>query len=270
MMAVEISASISALYPGMPPDRACALAVADGFTAVEFWSIAPAEVQTLERSLRAHGLTVTSLNAGTGSGPDAFGLLGDPSAVEEWRGAFVAGLDTARRLQVRAINLLVGGRVAETTRAVQLDCVRRNLEWCLPRLGDDDPVLLIEPLNAADRRSPLVRVVSDAVSVLDSVGRSRRLGILFDAYHLHQEEPDLHDAWDRALPFVRHVQIADHPGRGEPGTGTLPIAAFVAHVVASGYDGWIGCEFIPSSPAVVPPSRVVIAGLVTPDVEVAS
>jgi hydroxypyruvate isomerase len=269
-MAVEISASIGALYAGVPPDRACAAAASDGFTAVEFWSIAPAEVAPIERAVRAHGLTVVSVNAGTGSGPDAFGLLGDPSAVDEWRGAFVAGLDVARRLHARAINLLVGGRVAEATRAQQLECVRRNLEWCLPSLRDDDPVLLIEPLNAADRRSPLVRVVDDAVSVLDNVGGSRQLGILFDAYHLHQEELDLHDAWDRARPLVRHVQVADHPGRGEPGTGTLRIAPFLAHVVASGYDGWVGCEFVPSSPDVVSSSRAVLAGLLRPDIEVAS
>jgi hydroxypyruvate isomerase len=269
-MAVEISASVGALYPGMPLDRACALAAADGFTAVEFWSIAPTEVGPVERSLRAHGLTVTSVNAGTGRGPDAFGVLGDPTAVDEWREAFVAGLDVARRLRVQAINLLVGGRVAATTRAQQLDCVRRNLEWCLPRLRDDDPLLLIEPLNAADRRSPLVRVVSDAVLVLDSVGRPQQLGILFDAYHLHQEEPDLHEALDRVRPLVRHVQIADHPGRGEPGTGTLPLASFVAHVVASGYDGWVGCEFIPTTPAAVSSSRALLAGLLAPDVEAAS
>jgi hydroxypyruvate isomerase len=269
-MAVETSASIGALYAGVPPDRACALAAADGFAGVEFWAIAPAEVEPIERAVRAHGLTVASMNVGTGSGSDAFGVLGDPTAVDEWRSAFVAGLDVARRLRVRAINLLVGGRVAATTRTQQLDCVRRNLDWCLPRLDADDPFLLIEPLNAADRRSPLVRLVSDAVSVIDGVGRPRQLGILFDAYHLHQEEPDLHDAWDRARPLVRHVQVADHPGRGEPGTGTLPIAPFVAHVVASGYSGFIGCEFIPSSPDGVSSSRAVLAGLLAPDVEVAS
>jgi hydroxypyruvate isomerase len=268
-MPVEVSASIGALYPASAPDLACAEAVADGFTAVEFWSIAPAAVDAVERSVRAHGLAVTSVNAGTGDGPEAFGLLGVPDAVDEWRRAFVDGLDVARRLGARAMNLLVGGR-ATGTRAQQLDCVRRNLDWCLPRLDDHDPVLLIEPLNAADRRSPLVRTVSDALAVLDSVGRPEQLGILFDAYHAHQEEDDLHEAFDRAGPLVRHIQIADHPGRAEPGTGALPVASFVARVVASGYDGWIGCEFMPSSPAVVATSRRALAQLLTPGIEVAS
>ena len=269
-MAVEVSASIGALYPGVAPETACALAADDGFTAVEFWAIAPADVGAIERSLDANGLTVASVNAGTGRGPDAFGLLGDPAAVDEWRQAFVVGLEVAHRLRARAINLLVGGRVAASTRAEQLDCVRRNLDWCLQHMTDDDPVLLVEPLNAADRRSPVIRNVSDAVSVLDSAGRPQQLGILFDAYHLYQEEPDLHESFDRARPFVRHIQIADHPGRGEPGTGKLPVAAFLAHVVASGYDGWVGCEFTPSTPAVVSSTRAVIGGLLRPNVEVAS
>ena len=263
-MAVEVSASIGALYPGLAPDAAITAAVADGFTAVEFWTIAHADVEAVEQRVRAQGLTVSSVNAGTGEAPDAFGLLGIPDAVDEWRKAFVAGLEVARRLRARAVNLLVGGRVPAATRAQQLDCVRRNLDWCLPRLGDDDPALLIEPLNAADRRSPVVRTVSDAVSILESAGRPSQLGILFDAYHLHQEEPDLHEAFDRARPFVRHVQVADHPGRREPGSGTIPLGPFLQHVGASGYDGWVGCEFHPSSPAVVARSRAELAGLLRP------
>ena len=269
-MAVEISASIGALYPGVAPGKACAVAAADGFTAVEFWTIARADVDAVERSVRAHELTVTSVNAGTGHAPEAFGLLGIPDAAQEWRRAFVTGIEVARRLRARALNLLVGGRVPATTRGQQLDCVRRNLEWCLPRLGGDDPVLLIEPLNAADRRSPVIRTVNDAVSVLHSLGRPRQLGMLFDAYHLYQEESDLHEAFDRARPLVRHVQIADHPGRGEPGTGAIALAPFLTHVVASGYDGWVGCEFNPSTPAVVATTRVALAGLLTQQVEVAS
>ena len=261
-MAVEISASTGALYPGLSPDQAVAAAVADGFTAVEFWALAPDDVDAVVRAVGAHRLTVTSVNAGTGGAPDSFGLLGIPDAVDEWRRAFVAGLDVARRLRARAVNLLVGGRVPTATRAQQLDCVRRNLEWCLPRLDDGDPVLLVEPLNGADRRSPVVRTVDDAIGVIDDVGRSPRVGILFDAYHLHQEEADLHASFDRVRRLVRHIQIADHPGRGEPGTGALPLAPFLRHVLASGYDGWVGCEFTPTSRDAVPSSRAALAELI--------
>jgi hydroxypyruvate isomerase len=261
-MAVEVSAGTGALYPGMSPASACAAAASDGFTAVEFWAVAPSEVAAVS----AHGLTVTSVNAGTGDGPDAFGLMGVPDASDEWRREVLAGFEMARRLRARAVNLLVGGRIASATRTEQLDCVRRNLDWCLNLLGEGDPVLLIEPLNGADRRSPLIRTVADVESVLDSVGRPAQAGLLFDAYHLHQEEADLHEAFERARPLVQHIQIADHPGRGEPGTGTLPVSAFLAQVVASGYDGWIGCELVPSSPEAVATMRARLADLLTPAV----
>ena len=260
-MAVEISASTGALYPGLPPAPACSAAVADGFTAVEFWAIPEHEVRDVEQVVTSAGLAVTSINAGTGEAPDDFGLLGIPDALTAWRQAFLDSLDVARRLHARGINLLVGGRVTGSTRSAQLECVRRNLDWCLTRLAPGDPVLLIEPLNGADRRSPLVRSVADAAAVLDSVGSPPELGMLFDAYHLFQEEPDLHEAFDRARP--RHVQLADHPGRGEPGTGTLPVADFVRHVLASGYDGWLGCEFTPSGPGAVAPARQALAGMLT-------
>ena len=269
-MAVEVSASIGALYAGMAPDRACAAAAADGFTAVEFWALAPEEVASAARGVRSLGLSVTTLNAGTGEGPDSFGLLGIPEARQEWRRDFCSGIQTARRLGARAVNLLVGGRVATATRSEQLDCVRSNLDWCLQQLGEGDPLLLIEPLNAADRRSPLIRTVADALCVLESVGRPRELGVLFDAYHLHQEEPDVHEAFDKAGPHVLHIQVADHPGRAEPGSGTLPVLPFLAQVVASGYDGWVGCEFVPSRSDAVPAIRASLAALLRGDVEVAS
>jgi hydroxypyruvate isomerase len=269
-MAVEISGSTGALYPALAPDLACAAAAADGFAGVEFWAIAPADVAAVEGAVRAHDLVVTSMNVGAGDRPDDFGLLAVPAATDQWRTEFCEGLDIARRLRSRAVNLLVGGRVPEATRAEQLDCLHRNLDWCLGRLGADDPVLLIEPLNAADRRSPVVRTVSDALLVLERAGLSDQVGILFDAYHLYQEEPDLHEAFDRAGAFVRHVQIADHPGRGEPGTGEVPLERFLTLVVASGYTGWVGCEFSPSAPAAVPSARAHLAGLLTGRAEAAS
>ncbi|MCW2545475.1 MAG: putative hydroxypyruvate isomerase, partial [Frankiales bacterium] len=233
-------------------------------TGVEFWSVPATDVESVVAAAGAHRLTVTSVNAGTGAGPDAFGLMGIPGAEDQWRREVVAGLEVARRLSSRAVNLLVGGRVASATRTEQLDCLLRNLDWCLNLVGEGDPLLLIEPLNSADRRSPLIRTVADAESVLDSVGRPAQAGLLFDAYHLHQEEADLHEAFDRARPLVRHIQIADHPGRGAPGTGRLPVRSFLAQVVASGYDGWVGCELVPSTPEAVASIRAGLADLLTP------
>jgi len=197
------------------------------------------------------------VNSGAGE-PPSFGVAGDAAAATTWRAEFVDTLDFARCTGAAAVNVLVGTRVVGQTRTAQLSCVRANLEWALGQLRDDDPTLLLEPLNGADRVSPLLCCVDDAVAVLNQIG-SDRVRLLFDAYHLYQEEPDLRVAFDRALPYVGHVQIADFPGRGEPGTGELPWMSFLAYVARSSYRGRIGCEFVPTHRDAVAVARAAMA-----------
>jgi len=256
-MVLELSASIPALYAGLPFPAACAAAAADGFHCVELWEVPSSPDREALGALAAYELSVTSVNSDAGE-PPAFGVAGDPAASSAWRAAFAGTLEFARASDARAINVLAGARVTGETRAAQLACLQGNIEWALGRLGDAGPVLLVEPLNGADRRSPLIRCVDDALGLVDRVG-SDRLRLLFDAYHLYQEEPDLVSAFDRALPHIGHVQMADFPGRGEPGTGHLPWKSFLAHVVTSGYTGRIGCEFTPSQPGAVAKARAMLA-----------
>jgi hydroxypyruvate isomerase len=257
-MLFELSASIPALYGGRPFAAACAAAAADGFKCVELWD-APARPEWSDAAgaLTTNNLSLTSVNSGAGE-PPSFGVAADPAAAATWRAEFVETLDFARRAGAAAVNVLAGTRVVGQTRTAQLACLRRNLEWALGQLRDDDPTLLLEPLNGADRVSPLLCCVDAADAVLHQVG-SDRVRLLFDAYHLYQEEPDLLVAFDRALPHIGHVQVADFPGRGEPGSGELPWQSFLAHVVRSGYLGRIGCEFLPTDQSAVPVVRAALA-----------
>lgn len=259
-MVLELSASLPALYGSRPFAAACAGAAADGFTCVELW--APPERQDWPASLQAltaRRLSVTSVNAPTGTAP-AFGTAAAPAVADSWRAGVMDTLEFARLAGAAAINVLPGGRVPGLTRADQLACLRENLKWLLDLLDDSDPMLLLEPLNAVDRSSPLLGRIDDAIAVLDQVG-SDRLRLLFDAYHLHQEEPDLLRAFDRALPYVGHVQVADFPGRAQPGTGTLPWPSLIAEIVKSGYQGRIGCEFVPTCPDAVALARAYLTAL---------
>src|SRR3954452_4217078 len=228
-MVLELSASIPALYTGLPFAAACAATAADGFTCVELWETpARHEWPNALYALRAHGLSLTSVNCAAGE-PPAFGMAADPATEASWREEVVDTLEFARRAGATAINILAGARVAGQTRTAQLACLRGNLDWALNRLEDSDPTLLLEPLNGADRSSPLLCRLDDAVAVLDQIC-SDRLLLLFDAYHVYQEEANLLFAFDRALPYLGHVQIADFPGRGEPGPGELPWRSFLAYV----------------------------------------
>jgi len=241
------SAHLNTLYAHLEEQDRCAAAAEDGFRCVEIW--APPEPDSWSRTIgdiEQLGLSLATINTNTGTSPEDFGLVGDAAYSDIWRDEFLATLAFARRAKSRCINVLVGGRRQNATRPAQRRCLTDNLDWALQRLEADDPVLLLEPLNGADRRSPILRTADEALSVIADLGSPPQLRLLFDAYHLFQEEDDAIDALRSAAGMIGHVQLADHPGRGEPGTGDLPISEFLTELARTDYDGWIGLEYFPS------------------------
>jgi hydroxypyruvate isomerase len=199
-------------------------------------------IKTIEKL----NLSLASVNTHRGPEPDDFGLVSEPAYAESWRDEFLSTLNFARRAHAGAINVLVGGRRKSAARSSQRRCLLDNLEWALSQLFPGDPVLLLEPLNAADRRSPLLQNAADALSIISQLGSPQELLLLFDAYHLFQEEDDLFETLHIAADTIGHVQLADYPGRAEPGTGELPVARFLTELAQTNYSGWIGLEYFPS------------------------
>lgn len=242
------SAHLNSIYADLDESDRCLAAVRDGFQCVEMWAPPAAELaEAMIDRLHQLNLSVASVNTPAGPLPDDFGVVSDPSLTDWWRENFLATLEFARRAHAEAINVLVGGRRSHAGRSDQRGCLADNLEWALSRLGESDPILLLEPLNGADRRSPLLQNVDDVLSILAQLGSPPELRILFDAYHLFQEEEDLVRALHRAAGTIGHVQVADYPGRAEPGTGDVPVERFLTELARTGYDGWIGLEYFPSA-----------------------
>jgi hydroxypyruvate isomerase len=191
-------------------------------------------------------LSLASVNTHQGHEPDGFGLVSDPSHVEWWRKDFLATLGFARRAGAESINVLVGGRRQSASRPAQHRCLLNNLDWALGQLIEHDPLLLLEPLNGADRRSPMLQRIDDALAVIAELNEPPQLRLLYDAYHVFQEEDDLIRALHLAGAAVGHVQVADYPGRGEPGTGEIPVGRLLTELARTGYSGWVGLEYFPS------------------------
>jgi hydroxypyruvate isomerase len=245
-MSPRFSAHLDTLYTELVPADRYEAAARDGFRCVELWSPPSQDVPRVIDSLTRYGLRLASVNTHQGPHAEDFGQLGNPDAVGWWRADFLHTLDFARTTGAHAINVLAGGRLGNAPRSGQLRTAADNLDWALGHLADDDPVLLLEPLNSADRRSPLLRNVADALSIIEVLGTPGRLRVLFDAYHLFQEEDDLMNALREAAGLIGHIQIADYPGRNEPGSGEIPFEDLLVEIDRTGYTGWIGLEYFPS------------------------
>ena len=126
---------------------------------------------------------------------------------------------------------------------VQWRTLVENVRHAARRLQSAGRVLLLEPVNTYDVPGFLVPTTGDGLRLIDEVGEPNVL-LQFDAYHVHRMEGDPADRLSELLPRVGHVQIADDPGRHQPGTGEIDFAALF-RVLDSGYDGAVGLEYVP-------------------------
>lgn len=222
-----------------------------GFEAVEFWWPFPTSVPT-DRQVDAFvtaiedaGVRLTGLNFAAGDMPDGErGILSDPARVTEFRDNVDVTIGIGERLGTRAFNALYGNRIDGVDPAEQDSVAVENLAAAGRAAAGIDGVVLIEPVSGAPRY-PLL-TAADAVTVIDRVRErtgAESLRLLADLYHLQVNGDDVTAAIDAHADVIGHVQIADDPGRGEPGTGTLDIDGHLAHLERVGYRGPISLEY---------------------------
>jgi hydroxypyruvate isomerase len=248
----EVNCSI--LFTELPLLERPAAARAAGFDAVEFWWPFPvavpgdAEVEAFVRAVGDAGVRLVGLNffAGDMPGGDR-GLVSWPARSAEFRDNVEVTIGIGVRLGCRAFNALYGNRVEGLDPAAQDELATGNLALAGRAAARIGGTVLVEPVSGAPRY-PL-RAAADAVGVVDRVAAETgvdNLGFLCDLYHLAVNGDDL----DRAIATygdrVAHVQVADAPGRHEPGTGTLDLDRYLGLLAAAGYGGWVGLEYQPS------------------------
>jgi hydroxypyruvate isomerase len=238
------------------------------FDAVEFWWPWPVavppddEVDRFVQAITDAGVQLVGLNffAGDMPGGDR-GLVSWPARSSEFRDNIDVTVSLGERLGCRAFNALYGNRVDDSTPPEQDDLAAENLTFAAKAAQRIGATVLVEPVSGAPRY-PL-RTASDALTVIDRVSRQGgvdNVRLLLDVYHLAVNGDDLDAAIDAAAGRIGHVQIADAPGRHEPGTGTLDLERYLNRIQASGYDGWVGLEYQPSGASVdsfrwLPPER---------------
>jgi len=166
------------------------------------------------------------------------GIAADPARVGEFRDGVELALQYAAALGVPRMNCLAGTRGDRETLVA-------NVRHAADRLAADGRTLLVEPVNTTDIPGFLVSTAADAERLLDEAG-AENTAVQLDLYHAHMEgERDLEGLIERVAPRIGHVQIADSPGRHQPGTGDIDFDAALGRLDAVGYDGHVGLEYVP-------------------------
>lgn len=251
---MEFSANLSILFPELPFAERAAAAREAGFEAVECWwpfsepDPDTADVAGFVRTLDQAGVRLTGLNFFAGDMPGGErGILSHPDAA----GLFGANLELIRRIAdqtgCRHFNALYGQRVPGVDTELQDRTAINNLARATDLLADIGGVVLLEPLTAGENGDYPLLTPDDALRVIDRVG-SPAVRLLFDAYHLTNNGVDVVSSVTELAPHIGHIQIADSPGRGQPGTGAIDFAGFFSAVDAMGYEGLVGCEYRPQGP----------------------
>jgi hydroxypyruvate isomerase len=222
-----------------------ARARAAGFEAVEF--LFPYEFPAPEIAARLadNGLAQVLFNAPPGNweaGERGFAAL--PGRQAEFREAIRRALEYCAALSCPRLHVMAGLAPAGVPRDTLLSTYAVNLAWAAEECARAGVKPVIEPINHRDIPGFFLNTTDEAAAIIEAIG-PERLGMQFDLYHCQITEGDVVKRVERHLPLIAHMQVADTPGRHEPGTGEVNWPFVFGHIDALGFRGWIGCEYRP-------------------------
>lgn len=252
----------SILFTELPLLTRPAAAKAAGFDAVEFWwpwedpEPSGRDADAFLAALADAGVALISLNfIGGDMAAGERGLLSLPRGSSRFRANIGACTELAARAGCRLLNAPYGNRLDPDDPAAcarQDEIAIENLALAARAAAGQGARVMVETINSRDVPAFPIDSSAKAIAVLDAVRDSAppgSTGFLADLYHLAKMGEDIPDALARYADRIAHVQIADPPGRGAPGTGTLDFGPLFAQLAAQGYDGSVGLEYLPSDPA---------------------
>lgn len=241
----KFSANLSFLYQDLPFLERFAAAARDGFGALEYLGPYAEPKDKVAEALRASGLVQALFNVPSGdwAGGER-GIACLPDRVDEFRQGITLALDYAQALDCKRLNVISGLVPKGADLTLLENTLVDNLRYAADRCAEAGIRLLIEPINLRDIPGFFLSTTDHAERILEKVG-SDNLYIQYDFYHMQVMQGDLIPTFARLKDRIAHVQIADNPGRGEPGTGEINYGFIFAELDRLGYDGWVGCEYKP-------------------------
>lgn len=243
----KFAANLTMLYTEHPFLDRFDHAANAGFKAVEFLFPYAFDPREIKRRLDANGLELVLHNLPAGNwDAGERGIACHPDRVGEFREGVEKAIAYARVLGVRQLNCLVGKEPAGVAKDVLRRTTVDNLRYAADTLKKAGLRLLIEPINTFDIPDFYLNRTVQAAGLLVEVGADNAF-IQYDIYHAQRMEGELAATIEKYLPRIGHIQLADNPGRNEPGTGEINYPFLFSHLDRIGYQGWVGCEYKPAT-----------------------
>jgi hydroxypyruvate isomerase len=243
----RFAANLSMLFTEVPLLERFERAARAGFSTVELQLPYEAPAAALRDRLVSNRLTMVlhNLPAGNWAGGER-GIACLPDRVDEFRAGVVQAISYATTLQVPQLNCLAGKAPPGVSEALLRSTFVANLKFAAAALKESGLKLLIEPVNTYDIPGFWLNTTSKALSVLDEVGADNAF-VQYDIYHAQRSEGELGATLQKHLARIGHIQVADNPGRNEPGTGEINYGYLFTLLDRIGYTGAVGCEYKPAT-----------------------
>lgn len=245
---IRLAANLSMMFNDLPfLDRFDAAAAA-GFKAVECVAPYAEPPGALRERLQRLGLTFALFNLPPGDwAAGERGIGADPARRDEFRRSVDLALEYAHATGCKTLHLMAGRFPAGGDRAAWTETLVENLRFTADAVTPEGVTVVVEPINTrVDIPGYFYDTSAAAIAVMDAVDRPN-VKLLYDIYHMQIMEGDLARTIERLLPRIGHIQLADNPGRNEPGSGEINYPWLLALVDRLGYPGWIGCEYRPAA-----------------------
>ncbi|MGC3874053.1 hydroxypyruvate isomerase [Halomonas sp. GXIMD04776] len=218
-----------------------------GFKGVEYLFPYDYTADEIKKRLDDNGLTQVLFNLPAGDwGAGERGIGCHPDRVEEFRRGVDTAIEYAKALGCQQVNCLAGIKPDNVSDADAHNTLADNLRFAADKLEQAGILLIAEPINTRDIPGFFLNYTEQALALFDEVG-SNNLKLQYDIYHMQIMEGDLAPTIEKHFDRIAHIQIADNPGRHEPGTGEINYPFLFGHLDRLGYDGWIGCEYKPAA-----------------------
>ncbi|MBU3628273.1 hydroxypyruvate isomerase [Polynucleobacter sp. AP-Reno-20A-A9] len=243
----QFAANLTMLFNEVPFMERFEIAAKSGFQAVEFLFPYAFSPEDIKQKLEQHNLKLVLHNLPAGdwdAGERGIACL--PDRVAEFHDGVAKAVDYAKVLDVKQLNCLAGKIPAGADAELLKKTFISNLRYAASELKNANIKLLIEPINTFDIPGFYLSKTQQALDILNEVG-SDNLYIQYDIYHAQRMEGELCQTIEANLSKIAHIQLADNPGRNEPGTGEINYPHLFQFIDNIGYQGWIGCEYKPAS-----------------------